>query len=363
MDRRNKIIYILTIVSIIAFALMQIYWLYTRYIFTLEAQSSDLYSQIINIYDIDLKNRAENPDTSLYVMTSLHASKPYKNDSLKNQEWKCDVVLYKSKYRIPIDSVQDMLLRKDFRLTSEQQLSFRISEPPSENEMYEAIRAVSINLRNPINLDTLSNKLEQKGIDIMSIKLAYTKVIKWSGEYQRDGYFFDPYVVIQIPVDVLQCSFLSIKIKIPLSPVIKDLSWTLIFTLVISITLIVCLIIQVVTIRKQNMIAELRQNFIATMLHELKRPLFTLKMCISSLGFSKLDNEKIKMELLNQSRNEIDNLSSYFSKLRELSSNETSGIPVNITKVNLSKILNECTSKLHIPTEKDVTFTLFCDEI
>ena len=55
------------------------------------------------------------------------------------------------------------------------------------------------------------------------------------------------------------------------------------------------------------------------MIHELKRPVATLKMCISFMKNDKLIQDKImKEDILRNSQNELNNLSSYFSKLRDL---------------------------------------------
>ena len=93
----------------------------------------------------------------------------------------------------------------------------------------------------------------------------------------------------------------------------------LFLSIVLSVFLISCLVAQIATIQKQRKVEELRQDFIHTMIHELKRPISTLKMCISFMRNDKLMEDKESKEaVLTNSHHKLNNLSSYFSKLRDL---------------------------------------------
>lgn len=63
---------------------------------------------------------------------------------------------------------------------------------------------------------------------------------------------------------------------------------TLAVVLVITVLLIICLILQFGMVLKLSRLDRMRNSFVTTMIHELKRPLSTLKMCVSGL-----DNERI----------------------------------------------------------------------
>ena len=137
----------------------------------------------------------------------------------------------------------------------------------------------------------------------------------------------------------------------------------LVLSLVLSILLITCLVAQIATIRKQRKLEELRQDFIHTMIHELKRPISTLKMCVSFMRNEKLMQDKESKEaIIADSSNELDNLSSYFSKLRDLTFNDATEIPLTLSAFNLHDTIEECISKLSIPTVKKAEINILSKE-
>ncbi len=91
------------------------------------------------------------------------------------------------------------------------------------------------------------------------------------------------------------------------------------------------------------------------MIHELKRPISTLKMCVSGLDNQRmLDNKEMRKELLSETRNALDNLSAYFSKLRDITFNNVEQIPLNIQNINLHDLLEDVSSTVVNPSSKFV---------
>lgn len=113
------------------------------------------------------------------------------------------------------------------------------------------------------------------------------------------------------------------------------------------------------TIRRQYKIEALRKDFIHTMVHELKRPISTLKMCVSFMRNDKLMQDRESREaVISDSYNELNNLSSYFSKLRDLTFDDVVEIPLNMTSFNLEGVIKECIAKLNIPGDKKVNIRI-----
>lgn len=91
------------------------------------------------------------------------------------------------------------------------------------------------------------------------------------------------------------------------------------------------------------------------MIHELKRPISTLKMCVSGLDNERmLGNKDIRKELLTETRNALDNLSAYFSKLRDITFNNVEQIPLNIQSVNLHDLFGTVADATVQPSGKTV---------
>ena len=172
-----------------------------------------------------------------------------------------------------------------------------------------------------------------------------------------------PQITITYPYDIFEGELVSITLSVGISPVIAKMTDLLVLSLVLSILLITCLVAQIATIRKHRKLEELRQDFIHTMIHELKRPISTLKMCVSFMRNEKLMQDKESKEaIIADSSNELDNLSSYFSKLRDLTFNDATEIPLTLSAFNLHDTIEECISKLSIPTGKKAEINILSKE-
>ena len=154
----------------------------------------------------------------------------------------------------------------------------------------------------------------------------------------------------------------NITLPVELSPVLSKMMNLLLLSIVLSVFLISCLVAQIATIQKQRKVEELRQDFIHTMIHELKRPISTLKMCISFMRNDKLMEDKESKEaVLADSRHELNNLSSYFSKLRDITFNDVTEIPLTLSAFDLRSTITDCIEKLSIPSGKTAAIHLLSD--
>ena len=127
-----------------------------------------------------------------------------------------------------------------------------------------------------------------------------------------------PGLTMTIPYSQLQGKTVSIVCPINPLDVLPGMWQALVVTLLVSCLLIACLLLQFSTVLKLSRLDKMRNSFISTMIHELKRPISTLKMCVSGLDNQRmLDNKEMRKELLSETRNALDNLSAYFSKLRD----------------------------------------------
>jgi len=130
-------------------------------------------------------------------------------------------------------------------------------------------------------------------------------------------------LTVAFPYDIFEGQQVIVKTAIGMSPIIKRMAYTLLMTILLSVFLIFCLVYQILTISKQRHIEAVRQEFLHTMIHELKRPISTLKMCVSFMGNERMmQDEESKQRILTSSHNELDNLTSYFSKLRDITLND-----------------------------------------
>ena len=99
----------------------------------------------------------------------------------------------------------------------------------------------------------------------------------------------------------------------------------------------------------------IRLEFLHTIIHKLKRPISTLKMCVSFMGNERvMQDGESKQKILNSSYNELDNLTSYFSKLREITFSDTEEIPLVKSRFALRGLMEECIGRQNVPSDKEV---------
>jgi two-component system phosphate regulon sensor histidine kinase PhoR len=172
---------------------------------------------------------------------------------------------------------------------------------------------------------------------------------------QADGSIWQPMLEVSYPYDIFEGQQVVVETAIKISPIIQRMGYTLLITILLSFFLIFCLVYQILTIRKQRHIEAIRQEFLHTMIHELKRPISTLKMCVSFMGNERMMQDTESMQrILASSHNELDNLTSYFSKLRDITLNDVAEIPLVKSRFSLRSLIEECIGKQNIPSGKEV---------
>lgn len=159
------------------------------------------------------------------------------------------------------------------------------------------------------------------------------------------------------PYSELEYKAVVIDCHIPTTEIVSEMCWTLVLAFILSVFLILCLILEINTIARLSRLDNMRNSFITTMIHELKRPISTLKMCVAGIESDRLmEDDALRYELTGETRNALDNLSAYFSKLRDITFNNVEQIPLNISSFNLSQLIDDVTKTIALPSSKRVIF-------
>ena len=368
MEKRIKILHWLTIVAIIAFCLMQCYWLYNRYVYTLENHEEALYKSVLNVMqeERNIRKSIKRPDISILTSTKISASTQAETSGIQSTVFDIYVV---DANKVDLSEVSNADIKEIIRLyeTSNSDgithYNFAITDKPTDPNEYDALERFTIDVRNPFQLSSLDSLLNKRGLDVVNISREKADSMIWLPTRTERTSILSPQITITYPYDIFEGELVSITLSVGISPVIAKMTDLLVLSLVLSILLITCLVAQIATIRKQRKLEELRQDFIHTMIHELKRPISTLKMCVSFMRNEKLMQDKESKEaIIADSSNELDNLSSYFSKLRDLTFNDATEIPLTLSAFNLHDTIEECISKLSIPTGKKAEINILSKE-
>lgn len=378
MEKRIKTLYTVTIIAILAFLAMQVYWLYGRYEYALVEYERVLGSSVIDCVDKYAAIRDKSPtdyrrkkvsksenDSIINIPTFEIQQKGQYGDSVR--------ISRRSTIKTYLFSAQELLgLEPGANLTEEQQYEaarlaeqqmsapadsvvFDASGAKDDTEAWIATKNVSIERKDPFTIEGMDTVLKDAGI---TARISISKVDSsvWQTRATSHNFTLFPELTMTVPYSQLEGRIVTIICPINPLDVLPDMWQTLLISLVISVLLIVCLILQFSTVLKLSRLDRMRNSFITTMIHELKRPISTLKMCVSGLDNERmLEDKAVRKELLNESRNALDNLSAYFSKLRDITFNDVGQIPLNIQSVNLHELFESVAGATVHPSGKTVT--------
>ena len=368
MESRFKFIYGLTICAIVAYSIVQGYWLFSRYQLSLEEYKSELYSTIIACAEEDIAIRNTLPHPPRFYGNRLRKTSEIKGDNVV-ETWRYEVFALDTLQYVPkgtdahtylldyIASLHDSIpaeLPKGleyFVFTCDS----KGHEDMGTSQLVEALNRFTVDHQHPFQKELLDSILRSKGITAQSITTTKTDTMVWQPSMQTDGSSWQPVMKVSYPYDIFEGQQVVVTTAISVSPVIRKMAYTLLITILLSFFLIFCLVYQILTIRKQRHVEAIRQEFLHTMIHELKRPISTLKMCVSFMGNERMmqDGES-KQKILSSSYNELDNLTSYFSKLRDITFSDSTEIPLVKSRFSLRSLMEECIGKQNVPSDKDV---------
>ena len=378
MESRFKFIYGLTICAIVAYSIVQGYWLYSRYQLSLEEYKSELYSTIIACAEEDIAIRKTLPYSPMFYGNRLRKTSEIKGDDVV-ETWRYEIfALDTLHYSLPIPKGADAhtyllkyiaSLLDDHPAELPEGLEYFVFTCDSKDnkdmgtsQLVEALNRFTVDHQHPFQKERLDSILQSRDIAAQSVTTTKADTMIWQPSMQTKGSIWQPVMQVSYPYDIFEGQEVVVTTAICISPVIRKMAYTLLITILLSFFLIFCLVYQILTIRKQRHIEAIRQEFLHTMIHELKRPISTLKMCVSFMGNERMMQDvESKQKILSSSYNELDNLTMYFSKLRDITLSDATEIPLVKSDFSLRELIEECRDKQNIPAGKDVKMEIVGD--
>lgn len=367
MEKRIKALYIITIIAILSFLSMQVYWLYGRYEFSLSEYEASAYKTIRQTVTELNQSRQEQPDSDGRTRTlQSKYSLNHSYDSVGSQVTVAVVSTQKYyahellgiKENRPLTSEEQIrvarLLLEDSTLVDAQEKIFDASNAPSDAAIWGAFKNVDAEFAYPLRAEEADSAFNLRGL-ASETELTVTDSIVWEPTVLRHASVFDPTIKVSVPYSELERKSVVVTCHFPVARIFHEMLGSLIIVALLSMFLIVCLVLQFATILKFSRLDNMRNSFITTMIHELKRPISTLKMCVSGLDNERMmEDPSIKKEILSETRTSLDNLSAYFSKLRDITFNNVEQIPLNIQTINLHDLFRTVADATLLPPEKTV---------
>ena len=361
MDKRIKIVWILTIITSLLMMGGQAYWLYNQYGYTAEAYMQKLHEQILEAEDKEADIRFQHRQISSEPLRSLGMNlsgwTSLGEDSLKRPEPRTSTTLtfyYRNKEDMDsaalaklIEEGSDSVLDRD---------TFQL-EGVSTELLFSASTLYTLQISNPFQESLLDSLLQEQGIRMTNTRRETLDTLQWKGNYIpfREGLAYKMKIVY--PYNPLEQEALVGEVTIPLSPILRQMSWQLVASLFLILLLMYCLVYQIRTILTQQKTDEMRKGFVNTMIHELKRPVQTLKMCIAFLNNKLMRTDEQMMDSVVQDAIfELDNLSAYLSKMRELTRADNEHIVLSTRTFDLVATVEKLIRLNNAPADKVVRF-------
>ena len=170
----------------------------------------------------------------------------------------------------------------------------------------------------------------------------------WQTRIVEPPTLFHHEMLVEVPFNPIQYQSMQMRMQVPMLPILKGMMWQMIGSLLVTIMLLLSIAYLIKVMLLQKKVDKMRSDFVHTMIHELKRPVQTLKMCVSVFSAQKINTEKADSErtdekdenalIMETVREESDNLTAYLAKLREVIRAEEH-IPLQITSFDIHAAL------------------------
>lgn len=135
--------------------------------------------------------------------------------------------------------------------------------------------------------------------------------------------------------------------------IIKSMSITLLLSALLIILAIYCFNYVIKTILEQKKLAELKDDFINNMTHELKTPIATMTVAIEGLQkFNALNDPEKTQRYLQTSRNELNRLNDIVSKVLNVAAYENKEINLVKEKVDIDELVQDVITTEKLKTDK-----------
>ena len=170
--------------------------------------------------------------------------------------------------------------------------------------------------------------------------------------------------VLQVDYPYNPMKFEQVRVQVQILPhaLLLRMGGQLLGSLLLILLLACCLLFQIKTILRQRRIDEMRKNFVNTMIHELKRPVQTLKTCVAFLSHRELCADPQAMEeVIHDSRAGLDNLSAYLQKLRDMTRADDGQAQLTVTTFRLREAVDNLVLLQQSATDKQISFEVRID--
>lgn len=341
----------LTILSSFLLILLQGYWLYNGISYSMG--------------EMEKKNmgRMENAVTSYLQQVG---------DSVRNQPHIGYVVAgYFSDYKKPItticspagtDTVENgvVTMKPAFRNVIEKKDTFNLRETDSQNSADCLNTYITFQMTRFDHKHFMRFMSRELGDDFVEVQMIKTRKRLWVTRIVKPASLFHHEMMVEVPFNPIEYQSIKVRMQVAVQPILQGMMWQIIGSIIVTLMLLLSFAYLIKVMLIQKKVDKMRGDFVHTMIHELKRPVQTLKMCVSVFsgqGAGGQGNEAQDKLLFDTVREESDILTAYLNKLKEVIRAEEH-IPLHITTFDIHASLIHLSEIYQKNKEKEVNILL-----
>ena len=230
MEKRIKILHWLTIAAIITFCMMQCYWLYNRYIYTLESHEEELYKTVLNVMqeERNIRKSIKRPDISILTSTKISASTQAETSGIQSTVFDIYVV---DANKIDLSEVSNADIKEIIKLYETLKPEgityhkFEITDKPTDPNEYDALERFTVDVRNPFKLSSIDSLLSKSGLEVECISIEKADSMVWLPSRTEHTSIFSPQFTVTYPYDIFEGELVSVTLVVGMSPIIAKMAW------------------------------------------------------------------------------------------------------------------------------------------
>lgn len=391
MEQRIKIIWMLSLAAMLLIIAGQGYWLWNQYQYKNEECADDMYRRVMDAVAVNDSIRRTMPRktfgaSNVSLNTSISLSYRDQKDSLNpagRQEYRqvvkvgtvdTDELLKASISDLMPDTVRLSRTGKDSigvrtdRLNMQFVDSLVLSNEDGYSGGVDIVRVLDqykLQVDVPFTLQRFDSILQVR-LDGMPFTTQLTHVrdtlYRCKERVTHRGTSLFPVLQVDYPYNPMKFEQVRVQVQILPHALLLRMGWQLLGSLLLILLLAFCLFFQIKTILRQRRIDEMRKNFVNTMIHELKRPVQTLKTCVAFLSHRELCADPQAMEeVIHDSRAGLDNLSAYLQKLRDMTRADDGQAQLTVTTFRLREAVDNLVLLQQSATDKQTSFEVRID--
>jgi signal transduction histidine kinase len=361
--KQHWTLYFITATIVLTIA-VQLYWNYNNYVDNKQRVKNEIQSSLdtaIDEYYTDLSK------SNFFAIVN--------NDSINNKSglfkefWNEDINSSKSKVsissiKISSDYSGDVEASKIPKILQQEIQKIKISSDTTK--FLKGIQSVVIALNNDeINftkLDSIfTHQLSKKGIKTPHYLVLLEKNIKVGGSNKvKDielSLFSNSKSTFLRPDQNLRAYY-----KDPTIQALKKSSTGILLSLLLSLSVIFCLIYLLKIISTQKELAEIKNDLINNITHEFKTPIATISTAVEAIeSFNVADNKEKTKQYAAISAFQIKKLHVMVEKLLETATLDSESLMLQKEPTNIVDLIAKIAKKFELLTKKDIKFTTNID--